>query len=58
MAMDRDGLADFLRRRREAFEPERIVVVTAAPGSEDAQRLELLSVLGSQEFSGATELAS
>jgi transcriptional regulator with XRE-family HTH domain len=37
---------------------ERLVVFTAAPGSEDAQRLELLSVLGSQHFSGAAELAS
>jgi transcriptional regulator with XRE-family HTH domain len=31
---------------------ERLVVFTAAPGSEDAQRLELLSVIGSQSFSG------
>lgn len=36
---------------------ERLVVFTAAPGSEDAQRLELLSVLGSQDFSEAAELA-
>jgi transcriptional regulator with XRE-family HTH domain len=37
---------------------ERLVVFTAAPGSEDAQRLQLLSVVGSQHFSGAGELAS
>jgi hypothetical protein len=35
---------------------ERLVVFTAAPGSEDAQRLELLSVIGSQSFPGAAEL--
>lgn len=29
---------------------ERLVVYTAAPGSEDAERLKLLSVVGSQEF--------
>jgi hypothetical protein len=37
---------------------ERLVVFTAAPDSEDAQRLQLLSVVGSQHFSGAGELAS
>jgi transcriptional regulator with XRE-family HTH domain len=35
---------------------ERLVVFSAAPGSEDAQRLELLSVIGSQSFPGAAEL--
>jgi transcriptional regulator with XRE-family HTH domain len=35
---------------------ERLVVFTAAPGSEDAQRLELLSVIGSQSFPGAAEI--
>ena len=56
--MDRDGLANFLRRRREAPGPERLVVFTAAPGSEEAQRLQLLSVVGSEHFSAAGELAS
>jgi len=37
---------------------ERLVVFSAAPGSEDAQRLELLSVLGSQDFPDAAELPS
>ncbi|MGZ4243559.1 MAG: helix-turn-helix transcriptional regulator [Solirubrobacteraceae bacterium] len=37
---------------------ERLVVFTAPPGSEDAQRLELLSVIGSQSFSGAAELGT
>jgi transcriptional regulator with XRE-family HTH domain len=32
---------------------ERLVVFTAAPGSEDADRLKLLSVVGSQGFAGA-----
>ena len=31
---------------------ERLVVFTASPGSEDAERLALLSVLGAQEFAG------
>jgi transcriptional regulator with XRE-family HTH domain len=31
---------------------ERLVVFTAIPGSEDAQRLELLSVIGTQELAG------
>ena len=53
--MDREGLADFLRRRRDGPEP---VVFTAAPNSGDAERLELLSVIGSQQFSGVSELAS
>jgi hypothetical protein len=29
---------------------ERLVVFTATPGSEDAERLELLSVIGAQTF--------
>ena len=37
---------------------ERLVVFTAAPGSEDAQRLELLSVIGSQDFSPAPDLGT
>jgi transcriptional regulator with XRE-family HTH domain len=32
---------------------ERLVVFTAAPGSEDAERLALLSVIGAQTFGGA-----
>ena len=31
---------------------ERLVVFTATPGSEDADRLALLSVIGAQEFPG------
>jgi transcriptional regulator with XRE-family HTH domain len=37
---------------------ERLVVFTATPGSEDADRLELLSVVGSQAFPGANALDS
>jgi transcriptional regulator with XRE-family HTH domain len=37
---------------------ERLVVFTAAPDSEDAQRLELLSVIGSQGFSPTPELGT
>lgn len=33
---------------------ERLVVFTAAPGSEDAERLQLLSVVGNQSFSSPT----
>jgi MmyB-like transcription regulator ligand binding domain len=32
---------------------ERLVVFTAAPGSEDSERLALLSVIGAQTFGGA-----
>jgi transcriptional regulator with XRE-family HTH domain len=35
---------------------ERLVVFTAAAGSEDAHRLELLSVIGSQRFPSGTDL--
>ena len=31
-----------------------LLVLTAAPGSEDAEKLALLSVLGRQQFTGAT----
>lgn len=37
---------------------EKLVVFTASPGSEDADRLELLSVLGSQAFVGGGELGT
>ncbi len=42
----------------EANITERLVVFTAAPGSEDARRLELLSVIGSESFSSAAELGA
>jgi len=36
---------------------ERLVVFTATAGSEDAERLALLSVVGSQGFTGAADAA-
>jgi hypothetical protein len=58
------GLADFLRRSREALPPddvglpatrrrricERLVIFTARPSSED--RLQLLEVVGTRAFDG------
>jgi transcriptional regulator with XRE-family HTH domain len=37
---------------------ERLVVFTAGPGSEDADRLALLSVVGAQEFPGGSTLSA
>jgi hypothetical protein len=37
---------------------ERLVVFTATPGSEDAHRLELLSVIGSQRFPTSAALGA
>jgi transcriptional regulator with XRE-family HTH domain len=37
---------------------ERLIVFTAGPSSEDAHRLELLSVIGSQDFASGAELSA
>ena len=63
--MDRAQLADFLRRRRGALQMmtvqcqllhdhdqgQALLVYTATPGTDSYQRLQLLSVIGTQRIS-------